>query len=110
MSSDFISAIEAARCVGVTRRTIYYWLKAGRIPADSRGRILRDAFERSRAPHVLISRLRNTINQIPPHSLASILIETLSADYVLALSNVLNGSNNFPEKTGVELRTGNVSS
>jgi hypothetical protein len=107
---QFISKTEASEIVGCNRRSIYNWLDKGKIAVTTSGKIPRSEFERTFTPHVLISRLRETLNQLPPHSLAGVLIEVLSPDYVLALANVLNGSNNLPEETltGRDCDMGNV--
>ncbi|HTV29274.1 MAG TPA: helix-turn-helix domain-containing protein [Xanthobacteraceae bacterium] len=41
-----VSKSEAARRIGVSRRTIYDMLADGRLPVDSDGRIPRKAFDR----------------------------------------------------------------
>jgi hypothetical protein len=91
---NYISQSDAARCAGVQRRTIYNWLQANRLKLDGQGRILREPFERERAPHVTVSRLRQTLAELPAHQVPFILIEVLGADYVRALGNIAAGQSN----------------
>jgi hypothetical protein len=90
---DKISQAELASELGKSTRTVRRWAKAGHLPRDPvTGRIVRDKAERTFAPYVIASRLRETLGQLSPASTAAVLIETLSADYVGALFHVLNGS------------------
>jgi hypothetical protein len=86
--SEYISKTEAAEIAGVHRRTIYYWLKTGRLKTDASGHIARAAFECANAQHVLVSRLRATLDQIPAHAVAPILIEVLGPDYIRSLAAI----------------------
>jgi len=94
LSSEFISKTDAAKFASVSRQAIHQWISAGRVQVDARGRILRGHFERTHASYTLVSRLRDTINALPPAALPFILIEVLGADYVRALGNIAAGQSN----------------
>jgi hypothetical protein len=94
LSSEFISKTSAAKFASVSRQAIYEWIAAGRVKVDAKGRILREPFERDHASYVLVTRLRDTINALPPAALPFILIEVLGADYVRALGNIAAGQSN----------------
>jgi len=87
-SSEFISQTEAAHVAGVIRRTIYNWRKRGRIKTDASGHILRSEFERVFAPHVIVSRLEQAFNDLPPRSRVPVLIEILGPEYVQAIGTI----------------------
>jgi len=94
LATDFIPKTEAAKVAGVSRQTIHHWIFRGKLKLDSQGRILRQPFEASRAPHTIIGRLQAAIAELPAHQLPFILIEVLGADCVRALGNIAAGQSN----------------
>lgn len=97
MRSNDLPQRELAEACGVTLRTVARWAADGRLPRDANGRVIRAEAERTFVPHVIVSRLRETLGQLSPASTAAVLIEVLGASYIGALANVLNGSNTLPE-------------
>jgi hypothetical protein len=99
-----ISKVTAAHLAGVCRNTVQAWAAAGRLELDSQGRILREPFERDHCGHILITRLAETINSLPPRNLPSILIEILGSGYLRELGNLVGEKSSTSKRPG-EMRS-----
>jgi hypothetical protein len=100
MSTELLTISAAARLCGVSRQAVWRWTKAGRVATDDHGHILAADFIRERAPHRLVSQLERSIEALPPHQLPAILIETLGANYLVALGNLAREASTNIETEG----------
>ena len=100
MSTELLTRAAAARICHVSREAVGKWVRRGKVTVDSHGAIIAAPFLRERAPEILVSRLQDTINALPPAALPAVLLELLGREYLISLGNMARGdqSNKHPER------------